>query len=181
MLKVLLYLCLTVFTTEAFAQYENIYSKYQRLSFDVQYLTFSDVLNNEDPGADTLTLDPVMNVNLNFRFYRTYSLTLSHGESSTWSYNGVGFRFELPGVFFLGGSTSDFVRKSKRKDWNSYMQYSKMLTVADSEPHRFVCDKIGFGLDAFVGGGLYLNAEVNMFSYKGNQFFTPAIGVGFEF
>ncbi len=179
MQKAFLYFCLLLFSSAAHAQYDNIYSKYQRLSFDVQYLTFSDILSTSE--GDTLALDPIINVNLNFRFYRTYSLILSHGEASSWSYNGVGFRVDLPGVFFLGGSSSDFVRKSKRKDWNSYMQFSKNITEAIGEPKKFVCDKIGFGLDAMITKGLYINAEANLFSYKGNQFFAPAIGLGFEF
>lgn len=179
MLKALLYLCLIILSTEAHAQYDNIYSKYQRLSFDVQYLTFNDILNNA--SQETLELNSVVNANLNFRFYRTYSLVLSHGEADLWNYNGIGLRVDLPGVFFLGGTTSDFVRKSKRKDWNSYLQVSKLLTQAEGEPEKFVCDKMGLGLDAFVAGGVYINAELNLFSYKGNQFFAPAVGLGFEF
>lgn len=179
MLRYFLYLCLLLLSTEAQAQYDNIYSKYQRLSFDAQYFTFSDILNNAT--NESITLDPMINVNLNFRFYRTYSLILSHGESSVWSYNGVGLRIDLPGVFFLGGSTSDFIRKSKRKNWNSYFQVSKLLTQAEGEPEEFVCDKTGFGLDAFITGGVYINVELNFFSYKGNQFLAPGVGLGFEF
>lgn len=180
MLKWALYLSLTFFSTESFAQYyDGVYSQYRRVSVDVQYSTFNDILNS--PGNDVLELDSVVNVNLNLRFYRIFSFIISHGEASTWNYNGAGFRIDLPGIWFLNGSPNEFVRKAKRRSWNSYLQIQKLITKSDTEIETFVCDKLGYGLDAFIAGNLYLNAELNLFSYQGNQFLSPTIGVGFEF
>lgn len=180
MLKWFLYLSLLLFSTESFAQYyDGVYSKYRRVSIDVQYSTFNDIV--ESPGNEILELDSVLNVNLNLRLYRIFSFVISHGEASTWSYSGAGFRIDLPGVLFLNGSPNDFVRKSKRRNWNSYMQFEKLMATADGLEASFVCDKMGFGLDAFIAGDLYLNVEMNLFSYQGNQFLSPTIGLGFEF
>ncbi|MCC6138418.1 MAG: hypothetical protein IT287_07275 [Bdellovibrionaceae bacterium] len=180
MSKVFLYVSLILFSPEIFAQYDSyLYSKYKRISFDIQHTTFNDIVANST--NEVLELEPVLNLNVNLRFYRTYSLTIAHGESGTWSYNGLGFRMDLPGVFFLGGNSNDFVRKAKRSKWNSYMSFAKLMTEADGEPEKFVCDRLGFGLDAFIVGGFYLNTELNLFSYKGNQFLSPTVGVGFEF
>lgn len=180
MSRIFLYVSLILFSTESLAQYyDGVYSKYRRVSFDVQYSSFSDILNA--PENEVLELDSVINVNLNFRFYRTFSLTLSHGEASTWSYNGVGIRMDLPGIYFLNGSPNDFVRKSKKRSWNSYLHVAKLMATAEGAEEEFVCDKMGFGLDAFIAGSLYLNVELNLFSYQGNQFFSPTAGIGFEF
>lgn len=180
MSKLFLYISLMLFSTEAFAQYyDSAYSKYRRVSVDVQYTSFSDILNS--PGNEITELDSILNVNLNLRIYRTFSFVLSHGEASTWSYNGFGFRVDLPGVYFLNGSANDFVRKAKKRSWNSYLQVHKLLATAEGIEDSFVCDKMGFGLDAFIAGSLYLNVELDLFSYQGNQFFAPIVGVGFEF
>jgi hypothetical protein len=180
MSRLLLYLSLLLLSSTSYAQYyDGVYSKYRRVSLDVQYMTFNDIV--ESPGNEILELDSVLNANLNLRLHRIFSFVLSHGEASSWSYNGAGFRIDLPGVFFLDGSANDFVRKGKRRNWNSYMQFTKLMATADGLEDSFVCDKMGFGLDAFVAGGLYLNAEVNLFSYQGNQFFSPVVGLGFEF
>lgn len=180
MSKVFLYVCLIFFSPALYAQYDSyLYSKYKRISLDAQYTTFTDIVNT--PGNEVLELDPVMNFNLNLRFYRTYSLTISRGQASTWNYNGVGFRIDLPGVFFLGGTSNDFVRKAKRRGWNSYLTIAKLMAQAEGLEEKFVCDKVGFGLDAFIFRGFYLNTELNLFSYQGNQFMSPTVGVGFEF
>ena len=46
---------------------------------------------------------------------------------------------------------------------------------------RFVDDKLSFGGDIFLAGNVYLNFDLGLLSHQGNQFFAPAIGLGYEF
>lgn len=173
------YLAVSFFCSFTYAKFESPYSHYKRLSFDFQYTTFNDLVTNS--ANEVLTLEPILNINMNFRFYRSFSLILSHGASKEWNYSGAGLRVDLPGVFFIGTLPTDSIRKTKKRNWNSYISFSKLLATTEGQPDDFVCDRAGFGLDAFVFADLYLNVEANLFSYQGNQFFSPVIGVGFEF
>ncbi len=179
MCKFLLSLFLFLLSSSALAQYDSLYSPYRRFSLDVQYTTFNDLVQNT--GNEILDLDAVVNFNLNFRFYRSFSLVISSGQAASWSYKGLGLKIDLPGLFFFEGRPSDFIKKAKKRDWNSYFSVSKLISQQDGTTDSFICDRLGFGLDMFLISGLYLNGELNIFSYQGNQFISPVVGVGFEF
>jgi hypothetical protein len=182
MLKTILYLSLTLFYSVSYAQYDSsLYSKYKRFSFELQYSTFSDIVQTS--SEENLELSNVIGGNANFRIYRTFSLSFAYGKAtdSSFEYKGLGFRIDLPGIFLISGNPNEMVRKSKKHRFNSYFAAMKLLTTSINEPDDFVSDKFGFGLDAFITNSFYINTEVNLFSYKGNQFVTPVIGIGVEF
>lgn len=178
MSKLAFYLSVLVFSLSAEGQYESVYDNYKWFSLEAQYVQFNDIV--QSPNNPTLALDSTANANLNLRFYRALSVVLSHGSSTSWSYSGLGLKVDLPGLFFVAGRPSDLTKKNKKQLWNSTMSFSKLIATADGSTESFICDRMGFGLDRFVAGGFYINAELNIFSYQGNQFLAPGIGVGFE-
>lgn len=115
--------------------------------------------------------------------YRIFSLSLAYGKSSdkSWDYAGLGVRVDLPGVFLVNANPSEFVRRNKRRNLNTYFAAMKLITKRGGESQKFVSDKFGLGMDIFMAGSLYLNTELNLFSFEGNQFFSPSVGLGFEF
>ena len=169
-----------VFYSQVFAQgyYDSIYAKPRIFSADIQYVSYNDILS--DSNGTPITIPTTFNFNLNSRFYRVYSLTMSYGKNTNFSYAGLGLRVDLPGFWFLSGIANDFVRRKKNRNANTYFHASKLL-VQEAELSKYVDDRIGFGVDIFAIGDMYLNFEINLQSHRSNQYFTPAIGIGYEF
>jgi hypothetical protein len=159
----------------------DVYGKPRRYSLEAKYISYSDIVENaSNPQTE---LSETITFNFNFRFYRIFSLISTYGTTtpSEWSYYGLGLRCELPGFFFFGGNANDFVRQRKNRRVNTHMTYFKLSATQVGLDKRFIDDKLSFGGDIFLAGNVYLNFDLGLLSHQGNQFFAPAIGLGYEF
>lgn len=173
---------LILIPAQAFGQYgSDLFAKPRYFSVDVQYVTYSDLVNNS--SQPVASFDDAINVNLNTRFYRIFSFITSYGQTSNQelSYIGAGFRVDLPGFLFFSGVANDFVRKRKNRRANTYLQIQKLSVKKEGLDERLIDDKMTFGVDVFVVRDVYLNLEASLYSHQGNQFFAPAVGLGYEF
>ena len=111
------------------------------------------------------------------------SFTKQYGTTAKkeWYYYGLGLKVDLPGFFFIGGYTNDLVRKRKKRHVNTSMSYSKMSAKDSGAAHSYIDDRLGFATDLFLAGDVYLSVDLGLLSHQGNQFFAPAIGLGYEF
>jgi len=159
----------------------DILSPPRPFSFELQSTSYSDIGQNENSPKTSLT--GTLNVNLNARLYKIFSLFSSFGTTtqSNWSYYGLGIKVDLPGFFFISARPDDLVRSKKLHTTNTYIAVSKMFTHEVSQNKNFMNDKIGLGVDVFISASIYLNLELGVLSYQGNQFLAPAIGMGYEF
>ncbi len=175
-------LLLIVFQTSLAQAYLGYtFEKPRYVSMDLQYVTYADISRNSNQPVETL--DQTLTGNIHLRFYRIFSLigTYGQGTNREWSYKGLGIKVDLPGFYWLGGITDEFVRKQKKRPVNTYLSISKYFAKEEIGGDEFINDKFAFGTDIFVAGRAYLNIDVGILSFKGNQFLAPAVGVGYEF
>lgn len=150
------------------------------VSVDAQLHNYFDIV--ADPTNPKKDLSETLNFNFNLRFYRVFSTTISHyvATDSSLSATGLGLRIDLPGVFFVGAYTNEFVRRRKRPRVNTYFQVSKYI-VSEENVDTYIADKIGFGADFFATKKFYINSELMSYSHQGNQFIALGAGIGYEF
>lgn len=185
LMRIFTYLILIVVPIWAQAQQygDSFMNKPRLLSLDAKYSMYDDVQN--DPNQPRKEIADQVAVSANIRFYRIFSLCALFNQSLDSKIDqvrsfGLGFRVDLPGIFFFGGSPTELIRKRKRRDINTYFQWSK-LQVQEPAAEKYVADRMAFGLDGFITGDFYLNFEVALYSHQGNQFFSPGVGIGYEF
>jgi len=180
MYKLILLLLILPFTAQA-QYYDDTFNKPRTFSVEAQYVSYSDIVeNNKYPQG---TLGSTYGLNLNARFNRIFSLVGMYGTTAQkeWSYYGLGIKVDLPGFFFIGGYTNDLVRKKKKHPVNTSLIYSKMSARDTGSSHSFIDDRLGFAADIFLAGNVYLNVDLGLLSHQGNQFFAPGFGLGYEF
>jgi hypothetical protein len=175
---ILIFLPSTVFAQNYLG---DVWSSPRTFSIDFQYVNYSDIVHN--PNNSMATLNQTVGVNLNARFYRIFSLVGTYAKSPKpdWSYYGLGLKIDLPGFFFISGISYDFVRRKKNQPVNTYVIIEKLMATQSGQKDSFIDDKLGGGVDIAMSSHVYLNLEVALLSHQGNQFFAPAIGIGYEF
>ena len=160
--------------------YYRSWSKPRPISIDLQYHTYSDLLN--DNSNAKVDLSETYTAALNLRFYRIFSAIIAATKATDSSLNGygLGLRVDLPGFLFIGSASNDLVRARKRHSFNTYLQWVK-FAIKEAPLDTYVADRIGFGVDSFLTDQLYLNLELMTYSHQGNQFVAMGAGLGFEF
>lgn len=160
-----------------------------RFSVDMYQSVFQNVSLLQQ---NNLNLPPSIDLEISWRFYKTFSMRLigssfSEGAGSGYiqgsiSQFGVGFKVDLPGFFFLGAKQSDLSRVGKR--WpictSAFLDLVQIQAkYPDGAEVSGISNRFGVVTDAFLFNPLvYLSVRGGGFNYRGDNFTFYSVGLG---
>ena len=154
---------------------------YKRFSMYINYNYYEDILNNSSNQAVDLGED--LSLSFDIRMSRIFILTLHGGSALDSSRNfwGLGFKADLPGFFMLGGNVQEFIRKRKRRGINTSIYWKTYVISKTGQSALLVGNRFGFSLDFLITREFFINLDLGLYSDDGNQYFSPSLGLGYEF
>ncbi len=160
---------------------EACYSRVGNYALYTQYSYYDDITQKSDTPKIKLVDD--VSANLDLRLFRVIILTLSAGAATDMSrsYGGFGFKVDLPGFFLIDASINDLIRRQKRRGANTSLYFKSIYISNRDNDEAIVGTKLGFSADFFITQRYYFIFDVGLYSHGGNQFFNPALGLGYEF
>lgn len=161
--------------------FETSFARVGDYAFYSQYNYYQDI--TQESTATKVELNDDVSLNLDIRVFRIVLLTF-HGGMATdnsRSYGGIGFKVDLPGFFMIGARLDELMRRQKRRGANTSLYFKNYYISSENTDRKILGTKLGFSADFFLTKQYFLMFDVGLYSHGGNQYFNPAVGLGYEF
>gem|GEM_PF-2270561 len=156
-------------------------SGYNYVSIGTQVHSYVDILRPDTLEPKRLSED--FSLNIDFRIFRVFSLMLIGGQSfdTERRFFGLGFRADLPGIFFVNGTINDLIHRKRRRGTATYFSYQSLVVNFQDGSSNVTGERFALGMDFDLDDDFYLNVEPAIYSQDGNRYFSGALGIGIEF
>lgn len=184
---------ITLLALEAFGSNVFLYNSNKKTKgYDLSLTQFTIKDIKISDGVSSL-IPTTLSAELLFRVYHNFQIAIlaqsSSGDPKAPNLKnteyGLGFKANIPGIFFLGARKRQLIVKNKNKPYNTAIYTNllnyKMTNSSDNTSDEGYETVFGFEFDVFLMSPMYLKINLQLHNRGGNFFSGTGIGLGYEF